>query len=119
MLIYETKIFCPKPLLRPDISGKGLKEWSVDVFYDKMNIPTYPNGLHIPGIYPDFYREAWGGIINKPYGLHIPAIYPDFYRESLSLPVPIFHRETRYGRLGAVFRINNAKNRSTEYVLQC
>ena len=21
---------CPKPLLRPDISGKGLKEWSYD-----------------------------------------------------------------------------------------
>ena len=85
----------PKPLLRPVLSGKGfkecrdeqyicpkplkgLKEWSVDVFYDKMNILTYPTGLHIP------------------------AIYPDFYRESLSLPVPIFHRETRFGRLGAV-----------------
>ena len=55
----------PKPLLRPVLSGKGfkecrdeqyicpkplkgLKEWSVDVFYDKMNILTYPNGLHIP-----------------------------------------------------------------------
>ena len=70
----------PKPLLRPVLSGKGfkecrdeqyicpkplkgLKEWSVDVFYDKMNILTYPNGLHIPGIYPDFYREGLGAVL--------------------------------------------------------
>ena len=80
----------PKPLLRPVLSGKGfnecrdeqyicpkplkgLKEWSVDVFYDKMNILTYPNGLHIPGIYPDFsgepvpylFREAWGVFLSS------------------------------------------------------
>ena len=70
----------PKPLLRPVLSGKGfkecrdeqyicpkplkgLKEWSVDVFYDKMNILTYPNGLHIPGIYPDFYREGLEAVL--------------------------------------------------------
>ena len=99
---YMIKLL-PKPLLRPVLSGKGfkecrdeqyicpkplkgLKEWSVDVFYDKMNILTYPNGLHIPGIYPDFYREglgavlltsrmvftspsgAWGGIIFEAWG---------------------------------------------------
>ena len=31
----------------------------------------------------NLFREAWGSINNDPNGLHIPGIYPDFYREGL------------------------------------